>query len=704
MEQLAGHVMASVGTADEPRYWPISSYGAIGDCRTAALLAPNGSIDWCCLPHFDSPAIFLRLLDAEKGGYFRVAPTGEASSTMTYLPGTNILETTFTTAGGRLRLVDFMPVRKRGRGRGRRRALEELLRLRTATPVEVLERETGNDVAAAHRLTRMATCLEGTVEATLEIKATFDYARKPARIEPRVLTQSAVGAILSAGDAFLVLIVRSVGGRAEPMKVQQLEVGDDGVLRLRAPLKAGEGLWTAVNYARTQAEAESLLGLLVAHPFTEDLDETRTYWRDWSATCTYNGTYQYAILRSALALKLCTFEPTGAIVAAPTTSLPEDVGGVRNWDYRYTWLRDSAFTLGALGRLGYFGEARDYFHFLHDLQLQSGTDIRIMYSICGETGEALSEHELAHLEGYHGSRPVRIGNGAAMQRQMDVYGELLEAAYSYETQQGYQQRHHFPDRDLRALSRVIADFVVDHWRDLDRGIWEVRGEPRAFVYSRAMCWVALDRACRMATRHGHHAEKALWDATRDAISADVLANGYDDAMQTFVQSYHVPTLDAANLRLPLVDFLPWSDPRISGTVAASMTHLAGERGLIYRYAPMQGPNESRHTAVGGGTSTSDVNPADGLPGSEGAFLACAFWLVEDLCHLGRIEEARLRFEQLLKLASPLGLFSEEVDPTTGAALGNYPQAFTHIGLINAAVALERAQEGALLEHPSLHGK
>ncbi len=700
MRQLAGQITAAVGDGTEPRYWPIAHYGALGDCRTAALVAPNGSIDWCCLPHFDSPAVFLRLLDADKGGYFQIRTAGQSQATMGYLPGTNILETTFHSSGGQLRLVDFMPVRKRKRGQSRLHALEELLRLRQETPVQVLERETGNDVAAAHRLARMATCLGGSVELVLELKATFDYARLVPDFEPQATPLGTAGAILNAGERYLVLVVRSVAHRGAGPPRLDLTSGDDGVVRLHTPLHAGEGLWAAVNYARSRAEAEAQLASLITHHFPNDLDETRRYWRDWSGSCAYNGTYQYAILRSALALKLCTFEPTGAIVAAPTTSLPEDVGGVRNWDYRYTWLRDSAFTLGALGRLGYFGEARDYFHFLHDLQISSGEDIRIMYGIRGEKGEALVERELDHLEGYRGSRPVRVGNGAAMQRQLDVYGELLDAAYSYEMQQGYQKRRGLPNRDLRTLARVVAEYVVEHWQDLDRGIWEVRGEPRAFVYSRAMCWVALDRACRMAPKHGHHAEKAVWDAARDAIAADVLAHGYSAELRSFVQYYGAELLDAANLRLPMVDFLPWNDKRISSTVEATARMLTGPSGLVYRY----GPNHPRYTATGGSITGSDVNATDGLPGKEGTFLACAFWLVVDLCHLGRVEEARERFEQLLRFSGPLGLFSEEVDPASGEALGNYPQAFTHIGLVNAAVTLEQAQEGTLLAHPGLHGE
>jgi GH15 family glucan-1,4-alpha-glucosidase len=696
MRQCAGEVTAFTGDGRDPRYWPILQYGVIGDCRTAALVAPNGSIDWCCLPHFDSPAVFLRLLDADRGGYFQVRPAGQSQATMSYLPGTNILETNFAGERGRLRLIDFMPVRKRGRQRSRLRRLGGLLHLHPATPSEVLERETDNDVAAAHRLARMATCVEGDVEVDLALKATFDYARRAAEIDIRDVPGGTAGAILHAGERYVAFIVRIVAGHGPQPARLGLERGDDGVLRLRVPLSAGDELWTAVNYARSRSEAEALLAALVSQSFRNDFDETQAFWRDWSGRAVYSGAYHDAITRSALALKLCTFEPTGAIVAAPTTSLPEEVGGVRNWDYRYTWLRDSAFTLGALGRLGYVREARDYFHFLHNLQLHSGADIRIMYGIRGEMGEALTEHELDHLEGYRGSRPVRIGNGAAMQRQLDIYGELLDAAYSYEMHEGFQKRRGQPNRDLRTLAREVADYVTLHWRDLDRGIWEVRGDPRAFVYSRAMCWVALDRASRMASRHGHAAEQARWDAARDEIAADVLAHGYSAELHSFVQYFGANTLDAANLRLPLVGFVSWDDERLLATIEATMQHLATPGGLVYRY----GPASPRYAATGSGVSSGDVHPTDGLPGKEGAFLACAFWLVQDLCHMGRVEEARERFEQLLQFAGPLGLLSEEVDPQSGAALGNYPQAFTHIGLINAAVALENSRERAPLAQVS----
>ncbi|MGH2484412.1 MAG: glycoside hydrolase family 15 protein, partial [Ktedonobacterales bacterium] len=346
----------------------------------------------------------------------------------------------------------------------------------------------------------------------------------------------------------------------------------------------GQGLVTAAQYARTSEEARDLLRMLAEHSFEDDLEETLAYWRGWSAQCRYDGTYQDAVLRSALALKLCTFEPTGAIVASPTTSLPEGVGGVRNWDYRYTWLRDSSFTLDALERLGYSNEARDYFHFLHDLQIKNGADIRIMYGILGESDGKLEEQTLDHLEGYRGSRPVRIGNGACRQRQLDIYGELLDCAFRYVLRSGFHQDlTHRPVHDLRGLAILVADYVAEHWQDTDRGIWEVRGEPRPFVYSRAMCWVAMDRAIVLAKHHGHERHVRRWVKARDAIRADVLEHGYDQQLATFVQSYGSNVLDAANLRLPLSGFLPWDDPRITSTIENTDRVLSADHALVFRY-------------------------------------------------------------------------------------------------------------------------
>jgi GH15 family glucan-1,4-alpha-glucosidase len=682
--------------SETQRYRPIEQYGVIGDCRTAALVGPDGSIDWCCMPHFDSEAIFLRLLDADRGGYFRVQPLGATASAMAYVPNTNVLATTFTTPTGTLRLVDSMPVRPRGT---RRLLGAEIAALLSNLPhSHNLEREAGNDVAAAHRINRFATCLFGEVDLEVALKVTFDYARQAARVALQPVGSEAAAAILSAGGRYLVFLLRHLPSPVPLPRSPELHLTVEAdVLRARIHLQSGERVIAALNNARDEAEAQALLGSLVGQDFDADLDETLLFWRGWAARCRYHGPYQEAVLRSALALKLCTFEPTGAIVAAPTTSLPEAIGGVRNWDYRYTWLRDSAFTVGALESLGYRDEARDYLHFLHDLQLRSGSDLRVLYSILGHSGAQLAEQTLDHLEGYRGSRPVRIGNGATGQRQLDVYGELLDAAYSYVVQDGYREAHraHESNRDLRALSAMVADFVEHHWQDLDRGIWEVRGPERAFVYSRAMCWGAMHRACTLAAHHGHEHHLARWSAVAQRIRADVIEHGYNSELGTFTQAYGDRTLDAANLRLPLVGFLPVADPRMQSTIEVTQAALQGPGGFLYRYHPVGADGRQLP-----GTQPAD----DGLLGSEGAFLACTFWLVSDLCHLGRLEEARRLFERMLACASSLGLFSEEFDPASGEMLGNFPQAYTHIGLINAAVAIELAVQGrlttqALTSHP-----
>jgi len=671
---------AVVGASDEtPRYRPIAHYGVIGDCRTAALVGPDGSIDWCCMPHFDDAAIFLRLLDADRGGYFRVRPLGATASAMAYLPSSNVLATTFNTPTGRLRLVDSMPIRPRGR---RRRFSPEIAALLSSLPhSHDLEREAGNDVAAAHRINRLATCHFGEVDLEVALKVTFDYARQAAHIALQPVGSEAAAAILSAGGQYLVFLLRRLPSPAPLPRSPELHLTVEAdVLHARIHLQAGERVIAALNNARDEAEAQALLGSLIGHDFDTDLDETLLYWRDWAARCRYHGPYQEAVLRSALALKLCTFEPTGAIVAAPTTSLPEAIGGVRNWDYRYAWLRDSAFTVSALEALGYRDEARDYLHFLHDLQLRSGSDLRVLYSILGHSGAQLAEHTLDHLEGYRGSRPVRIGNGAAEQRQLDVYGELLDAADNYVSQDGFREPHraHEANRDLRALSAMVANYVEHHWQDLDRGIWEVRGPERAFVYSRAMCWVAMHRACTLATHNGHEHHVARWSAVAQRIRDDVIAHGYNSELGTFTQAYGDRTLDAANLRLPLVDFLPVTDPRMRSTIEVTQAGLQGPGGFLYRYHPVGADGRQPP-----GMQLAD----DGLLGGEGAFLACTFWLVSDLCHLNRLEEARQLFERLLASASSLGLFSEELDPASGEMLGNYPQTYCHVGLIKAAVAL-----------------
>ncbi len=662
-----------------PPYRAISDYGAIGDCRTAALVAPDGAIDWCCLPHFDSPALFCRTLDAAQGGYFAFAPVGGGDGAMRYLDGTNMLRTRFTPPGGVVDLIDYMPVRQRpSHTNAISHFLTDVGALVTRAQGRGAARNVGNDVAAAHRLNRMATVVAGEVTLGLTLKVTPDYARVTPQIELIPLDEDAFGAIFAARHEFFVFALRreGTGGRiTDPLRLTEAA----GVVTAHMTLSQGQRASALLNYARTHGEARALLGQLRTQDIGADEAETRRYWEAWSAGCTYEGPYRSAVLRSALALKLCTFEPTGAIVAAPTTSLPESIGGARNWDYRYTWLRDSAFTLEALARIGYDGEARDYFHFLHDLHVRRGMDLRVMYGVHGEAGQALREEELPHLTGYRDSRPVRLGNGAAAQRQLDVYGELAAAAYRYLKHSGYHRgaKGREADRDVVTLLARIADYVADHWHELDQGIWEVRGAPRAFVYSRVMCWAALNRA----SEFGDASQQARWDASRDALRADILAHGYDPAQGSFVQAYGTTALDAANLRIALSGFLPADDPRMQGTVAAVERSLTvGATGFVLRYrTPAMGDTAAANT--------------DGVPGTEGAFLACSFWLVMALSGMGRIADARRRFDDLLRYASPLGLFAEEIDPQTGAHLGNYPQALTHIGLINAAVAIHHAEIG-----------
>ncbi len=690
----ASRVSLTETDAERPRYRPIGQYGVIGDCRTAALVGPDGSIDWCCLPHFDSPAVFCRLLDADKGGYFRVHPADRCSSTLEYVQGSNVLETLFSATTGTLRLVDFMPIRQR------RLPPQVIRHLASSIPGMPFglhagyEREIGNDVAAAHRINRILTCLDGTIEVDIELKATFDFAQRQARIEPQALASGIGGAILSAGGRYLVFFLRFLPSNTGSAYAADVDISASGdTLRTRVSLEAGQRVAVVLNYARDVEEGRKLLDQLCDQDFDADLEETMHYWREWVSACTYSGPYQQAVLRSALTLKLCTFEPTGAIVAAPTTSLPESIGGVRNWDYRYTWLRDSVLTLGALGNLGYHNEARDYFHFLHDLHVRKADEFRIMYSIRGESDGALTEHELPHLEGYMGSHPVRIGNGAATQHQLDVYGEVADAAFHYAMFKGFRHGHRLlePDRDTREITRLIADYVVENWHALDNGIWEIRGGQRAYVYSRAMCWVALDRACKLARRHNHEEHSERWNAAREAIQRDILEHGFSAELGTFTQAYDNNNLDSANLRLPLVGFLPLTDQRMRGTVDVVGKKLTGEQGLLFRYEPWDVRRD--------GNKSQAEEQVDRLPGTEGAFLACTFWLIMDLCHAGRIVEARDRFEKILSFGSPLGLFSEELDQQSGALLGNYPQAFTHIGLVNAAVTLQRAQEGRLSFNP-----
>ncbi len=636
---------------DTRMYQPINSYGVIGDCRSVVLVAPDGSVDWGCLPDYDSPAIFCRLLDAEHGGYFQIAPTDSTIPGLQhYLPESNVLQTRFTSIAGEVVLTDFMPV--------------ETL---SALPFQEMNdaiRTRAED--ARFCLVRIVECTRGELPITMILKATPHYAAASSVVH---LVSENTGAVISGGEQHLGLAI--VGTHQFPsfsMTVEQSTEAITPAVITQATLHQGERLLFAVGVARTAQAARTL----AEYPsrqceFEASLTHTLRCWQTWASQCTYRGPYAELVQRSALVLKMLTYAPTGAIVAAPTTSLPEELGMVRNWDYRYTWLRDASFTLYALGALGYTGEAHAFTHWLRRLTFLSGDDLQIMYGIRGERD--LVERELPHLSGYCSSRPVRIGNGAARQKQMDVFGEVLDCIHFFRRQGGFERCGESLNGPMWEMMRTLVEHVCAHWHEPDSGIWEVRGDPRHFVYSKVMCWVALDRGIRAAQQLHLEADLPRWCFVRDQIRADVLEWGYNATLGAFTQAYGDTALDAANLLLPLVGFIPPDDPRMRSTVERIIEHLTDEQGFVYRY-----------------------NSCDGVTGSEGTFTICTFWLVDNLAMQGRVNEAYALFERLLSYAGRLGLFSEQIDTHDNVALGNYPQAFTHIALINSALNLQKAEQ------------
>jgi alpha,alpha-trehalase len=605
----------------ENEYRPIRDYGFIGDAHTAALVSSDGSIDWLCWPRFDSPAVFCRLLDKGKGGHFRVGPAGRlAASSRAYIEGTNVLATVFSTDGGRFRLTDLMPVERLNRS------------------------HEGEDIASHYRVLRLVEGLSGEAEVEVNFRPTFDYARVEATF------QHYDGGVFARGGREALALSCPAAFREDA----------SGGVTARFRVAAGRRVWVTLTY---------LAGDDPAPEFDADseLEQTLEYWREWSETCTYKGPYGALVRRSALVLKLLTYEPTGALVAAPTTSLPEELGGVRNWDYRFTWLRDSSLILYALQLLGYHEEATDFFEWLDRLCIPCGNELQIMYQIDG--GSHLPERTLEHLEGYRGSRPVRVGNGAFDQKQLDIYGEVIDAAYLY------HERMRRPVRpELWDTLRHLADQTVERWREPDSGIWEVRGGPRHFLYSKLLCWVALDRVSRMASGGRMPGDVKLWEGTREKIRAAILAEGYDEKIGAFTQAFGEQALDACALVIPQVGFLPSNDPRVLSTVERIRERLTSH-GLVYRYL-----NE------------------DGLPGGEATFALCSFWLVDCLAEAGRVDEARALFEKVAGYANDLGLLAEEIDPVTGELLGNFPQGFTHLGLIRSALHIAKTEALGPEEH------
>ncbi len=636
-------------------YRSINSYGVIGDCHSVVLVSPDGSMDWGCLPDFDSPALFCRLLDAEQGGYFQVAPTDKGiPGSQRYLRGSNVLQTKFASTTGEIVLTDFMPV--------------ETL---SAWPYQGLNNNTWTrEDGSCHCLVRSVECTYGELAVTMTLKVTPNYAASVSEVS---LASHNMGAVITDGQQHVGLsIVGAYRVSDFAMHIEDAEDKHPSVV-VQMTLREGERILFALGVGRSVQAARRLVHAeLPQRNFDAELAHTLHCWRKWLANCNYHGPYLEEVQRSALALKMMTYAPTGATVAAPTTSLPEGIGGERNWDYRYTWLRDATFTLYALNVLGFTEEARAFTHWLRRLSYANGEDLQIMYGIRGERD--LSERELTHLSGYQDSRPVRIGNGAADQKQMDVFGEVLDCIHIYRREGCFERYGETLEGPLWAMMSTLVEHVCAHWQDADNGIWEVRGGLRHFVYSKVMCWVALDRGIRAAEHYHLEADLPRWRLVRDQIRADILSRGYNTRVGAFTQSYGSDALDASNLVLPLVGFISPNDPRMRSTVDRTIERLTDENGFVFRYLS-----------------------EDGLKGSEGTFTICTFWLVDNLAMQGRVDEARSLFERLLTYAGRLGLFSEEIDSHDNGALGNYPQAFTHIALINSAVNLQRA-EMRLAEH------
>lgn len=601
-------------------YLPIADYAAVGNLRTVALVGRNGSIDWLCLPRLDSPSAFAALLDRRRGGRFRVAPSGRWESSQRYRGDTSVLETEFRAAGGRLTVTDFLP-----------------------TTGELDVGGTGDARPEVHRVLR---CDGRGVDVAVEWSPRPDYARARTEIAP-----AAGGYVARGGDA--VLHLSGLPDRGT--------IADDGFgPAVRATFRVEPGRPVALVCGWGEPPADP--------PDSEELErQTTRAWLEWSgaegvrAAQDWAGPWWKLVVRSGLALKLLTYRETGAIAAAATTSLPEGIGGVRNWDYRYFWVRDAGLTAQALLVMGHRRAAREYLRFIERSAarcLDEGGPLRIMYGLHGQRDDP--ERELDHLEGYRGSRPVRVGNGAFDQPQHDVYGEILGAAYELARLGGP-----VPPED-RPFLRAVADRACEVWHEPDLGIWEVRAEPRHYVYTKMMAWTALDRAVLLADRYGLGGDVGRWRRVRDEVRRWVLDHGYDPGRGAFVQAHGLNELDAANLILPMMELLPFDDPRVRGTIDATLRELT-EDGLVYRYR-------------------SD----DGLPGKEGAFGLTTFWLVDALAFSGRLDEAYMIFDGIAGRANHVGLFAEQIDPGTGEFLGNFPQAFSHIGLINSALHLAHA--------------
>ncbi len=606
---------------------PIADYALLSDCHSAALVSRHGSVDWLCFPRFDSPASFARILD-EDGGHFSIRARGETAVSRRYLDKTLLLETTFRTTSGKAVLVDGLVVGRNERGH-----------------------ELGAE--APHALLRHLRCTEGTVEVELT------YAPRPeyGLIEPLLVPME--GGIRGRGGAHMLFLTSPV----------PIEITDHSTGSARFTLRTGESVCFALEHRTADQQPASAWS---QKAIEQRLDDTAEAWRTWSDLHqAYEGPWRELVEQSAVVLQGLTYFPTGAICAAATTSLPETEGGSRNWDYRFTWVRDASLTLHALWVAACPDEAHKFFDFLAGAALtkvRQGADLQIMFGIRGE--HDLSERELKHLRGWRGSRPVRIGNGAWTQRQLDVYGELLAAVEQLRESLGAL------DPYTRRFLVAVADNAAARWRENDQGIWEVRGPPQHYLHSKLMCWVALDRALRMADELDAPRRIEAWTREREAIRAAILARGWSEKAQAFTRTFDSEDLDASNLVIPIVGFLPPDDPRVLATIDATVRRLTDEHGLVYRY-----------------------RTADGLPGEEGTFLLCTFWLAEAQALAGRLAEATATFSRAASYANDLGLLAEEVAPRSRELLGNFPQAFSHVGLINAAWAIFQGLEAQRARRP-----
>jgi GH15 family glucan-1,4-alpha-glucosidase len=605
----------STPAAAKPSYLPIEDYAMVGDLYTVALIGKNGSIDWCCLPDFDSPSVFGALLDAGKGGYFRIAPAMQdgVNTKQMYFPESNIVVTRFLSHDGVGEITDFMPVKRPGAGN------------------------------SEHHLVRAVHMVRGTLDFAIHCRPAFNYGR-----DSHELRLDEQGAVFRSPALTLALS-------------SSVSLSDDGRAGAQAAFTLSEDQ-SAYFFLDSSSERQLLPYRASRDLYETQFAATRRYWRSWLSQCHYQGRWREPVQRSALALKLLTYAPTGAIVAAPTTSLPEEIGGERNWDYRLTWLRDSSFTLDSLLALGFSEEAEAFIGWLTGRlnSLHEGGELQPIYTIRGRP--EMPEILLTHLEGYRASGPVRIGNAAASQRQLDIYGELLDVLYLYSRHRGltYESWTHICQQ---------LDWLAKHWQEADDGIWEVRGGARHFLHSRLMCWVAFDRAARIARDRGLPAPLDEWQKLSTRIYRDIMDNGWNQKTRSFVQYYGGEAVDASALLLALTGFIEARDPRMTATIdriQRELTHMPH----VYRY---------------------DVNKGadDGLKGHEGTFNICSFWLVEALARAGRLEEARLSLEHMLTYANHVGLYAEEI-ASTGEALGNFPQAFTHLALIRACLRVDEA--------------